>query len=79
MHTALHLQAHADPFGQRTLREHCLHLRDHCAAQHAALGPDQVAVLLDAGYHSEVLWEVTRDDAADALTVQVLSTVQHCK
>lgn len=72
-----YLEANADSFGESPLWEDCLHLRYHGAAQHPSLGPDQVAVLFDAGHHCKVLGEVAGDDATDAFLLQLLRCVKY--
>lgn len=77
MHASVYLEANADSLGERPFWEDSLHLRDHGAAQHAPLGPDEVAVLLDPGHHREVLREIPCDDAADPLLLKLLRSVKH--
>lgn len=38
-----------------------------------------MTVLLDPRHHSKVLWEVSSEDAANALPFQLLGGVQGCK
>lgn len=49
---------------------------DQLSAQSAALWTNQVALLLDAGNHGEVEWEVCGDDAADSLLLELLVAFQ---
>ena len=72
----VYLQAHPDPLGERSLREHSLDLRHHRAAQDAPLRTNQDAVLLDARHHRKVLGEVAGDDAADPRSEEHTSELQ---
>lgn len=74
---SLYLEANTNSLGERAFWEDCLHLWDHGAAQHPSLGPDEVAVLFDPGHHCEVLREIAGDDAADALLLKLLWSVQY--
>lgn len=76
LHSCRYLQSDPDPLGEGPFREHRLHLGDHGAAQDAAFRTNQIAVLLDARHHSKVLREISRDDPANALPLQLLRGVQ---
>lgn len=71
-----HLQTQPDALGDGRLGEGGLHLGHQLAGQRAALGADQVALLLDARHHGEVEREVRGDDATDALLGQLLLALQ---
>lgn len=77
MHASVYLEANANSLGECPFWEDSLHLWDHGAAEHASLGPDEVAVLLDPGHHCKVLGEIPCDDAADPLLLKLLWSVKH--
>lgn len=66
-----HLQAQPDTLGHCCLGEGCLHLGHQLAGQVTSLWTNQVALLLDAGHHSKVEWEVGGDDATNSLFPQL--------
>ena len=72
------LQSDFDFFGEGSLWEYGLHLRDHCGAEHASLSTDGVRLLADARHNSEVLGEVSAQDPGDALVVEFLGVLQVC-
>lgn len=71
-----YLQPNPDPLGEGPFRKHSLHLGHHGAAQDATFRTNQIAVLLNARHHSKVLWEISRDDPANALPLELLWGVQ---
>lgn len=75
-HPLPHLQPQPNSLGDCCLREDGLDMRDQVTGQLTSLWANQVALLLDAGHHSEVEGEVRGDDAADSLLLQVLVTLQ---
>lgn len=77
MNAPPYLEANTNSLGERPFWEDSLHLWDHGAAQHPALGPDEVAVLFDPGHHCEILGEIPRDDATDALLLKLLGSVEY--
>ena len=71
-----HLQPQPDTLGHCCLGEGCLHLRYQFASQLTSFRTNQVALLLDAGHHGKVEWEVGGDDATDSLLHQLLLALQ---
>lgn len=75
---SLYLQAHADLLGERPWREGGLDHGHRAAGQHASIRAHVVGLLLDSRHHGKVLREVSGDDAADALLLQLGRAVQLC-
>lgn len=71
-----YLQSDPDPLGEGPLGKHCLHLGYDGAAQDATLRTNEIAVLLDARHHGKVLREISCDDSANALPLELLWGVQ---
>ena len=75
-HPLPHLQPQPNSLGDRCLREDGLDMRDQVTGQLTSVWANQVALLLNTGHHSEVEGEVSGDDSADSLLLQLLMTLQ---
>lgn len=76
-----YLQAQPDSLGDGRLGEDGLDVGHQLAAEPAALWPDEVALLLNAGDHGKVEGEVGGNDPTDSLLLQLFLTLQvyRCK
>lgn len=74
-----YLQSQSHSLGYSCLRENGLNMGHQLTGQPAALRANQLALLLNAGDHSKVQREVSGDDAADPLLLQLLMTFQVCR
>ena len=74
-----YLQSNLDLLGEGSLGEDRLHLGNYGGTQHAGLGTDCLGLLTNPRYDGEVVREVRRQDACDALVVQLFGTFQICR
>lgn len=71
-----YLQSQSHSLGDGRLREDGLDMGHQLSGQPAALRTDQITLLLNAGDHSEVKGEVSGDDPANSLLLQLVLTLQ---
>lgn len=75
----IYLQSNFDLLCEGTGWEYGLHLRHHRRRHHTAVRTDCVHLLTNAGHDREILREIGRQNARDAVCVHVLQLAHICQ